>query len=51
VVLLPAVDFVTMAVQAAPVIVLYESSIWLATYFERRWERSERPWAEPTPDL
>jgi len=51
VVLLPAVDFVTMAVQAAPVIVLFESSIWLATYFERRWERSERAWAEPTPDL
>jgi sec-independent protein translocase protein TatC len=51
VVLLPAVDFVTMAVQAAPVIVLFEASIWLATYFERRWERSERAWAEPTPDL
>jgi sec-independent protein translocase protein TatC len=51
VVLLPAVDFVTMAVQAAPVIVLFEASIWLATYFERRWERSERPWAEPTPDI
>jgi sec-independent protein translocase protein TatC len=51
VVLLPAVDFVTMAVQAAPVIVLFESSIWLATYFERRWERAERAWAEPTADL
>ena len=50
VVLLPAVDFVTM-VQAAPVIVLFEASIWLATYFERRWERSERPWAEPTTDI
>jgi sec-independent protein translocase protein TatC len=51
VVLLPAVDFVTMAVQAAPVIVLFEGSIWLATYFERRWERAERAWAEPTPDV
>ena len=37
--------------QAAPVIVLFEASIWLATYFERRWERSERPWAEPTTDI
>jgi sec-independent protein translocase protein TatC len=51
VVLLPAVDFVTMAVQAAPVIVLFEGSIWLATYFERRWERAERAWGEPTPDV
>jgi sec-independent protein translocase protein TatC len=51
VVLLPAVDFVTMAVQAAPVIALFELSIWLSVYFERRWERTERPWAEPTPDL
>jgi len=49
VVLLPAVDFVTMAVQAAPVIALFEASIWLAVYFERRWERAERAWAEPTP--
>src|SRR5918999_3297453 len=46
VVLLPAVDFVTMAVQAAPVIALFELSIWLSVYFERRWERNERPWAE-----
>jgi sec-independent protein translocase protein TatC len=51
VVLLPAVDFVTMAVQAAPVIALFELSIWLSVYFERRWERTERAWAEPTPDL
>ena len=39
VVLLPAVDFVTMAVQAAPVIALFEVSIWLAVFFEKRWER------------
>jgi sec-independent protein translocase protein TatC len=51
VVLLPAVDFVTMAVQAAPVIALFELSIWLSVYFERRWEHTERAWAEPTPDL
>jgi sec-independent protein translocase protein TatC len=51
VVLLPAVDFVTMAVQALPVLVLFELSIWLAVYFERRWERTERPWADPAPDV
>jgi sec-independent protein translocase protein TatC len=51
VVLLPAVDFVTMGVQAAPVIALFEASIWLSVFFERRWERSERAWAEPTPDV
>ncbi len=51
VVLLPAVDFVTMAVQAAPVIALFELSIWLSVYFERRWERTERAWANTAPDL
>jgi sec-independent protein translocase protein TatC len=51
VVFLPAVDFVTMAVQAAPVIALFELSIWLSVYFERRWERAERAWAEPKPEL
>jgi sec-independent protein translocase protein TatC len=51
VVFLPGVEFVSMALQAAPVLVLFEASIWLAVYFERRWERSERAWAEPTPDV
>jgi sec-independent protein translocase protein TatC len=51
VVFLPGVEFVSMAFQALPVIVLFELSIWLAVYFERRWERSERPWADPAPDL
>jgi Sec-independent protein secretion pathway component TatC len=39
VVLLPGVDFVSMALQALPVLVLFEASIWLAIIFERRWER------------
>jgi sec-independent protein translocase protein TatC len=51
VVLMPGVDWATMAVEALPVVVLLEVSIWLATYFERRWERAERPWAEPTADV
>ena len=39
VVLLPGVDFVSMALQALPVVVLFELSIWLAVVMERRWER------------
>jgi sec-independent protein translocase protein TatC len=39
VVLLPGVDFVSMALQALPVVVLFELSIWLAVFFERRWDR------------
>jgi sec-independent protein translocase protein TatC len=46
VVFLPGVDFVAMGLQAAPVIVLFEASIWLAVYFERRWATAEHedPW-------
>jgi sec-independent protein translocase protein TatC len=36
-VLLPGVDFVTMALQILPVVALFEGSIWLAVFFERRW--------------
>jgi sec-independent protein translocase protein TatC len=37
VVLLPGVDFVSMGLQAAPILILYEASIWSAIFFERRW--------------
>jgi sec-independent protein translocase protein TatC len=37
VVLLPGVDFVSMALQALPVLALFEGSIWAAVWFERRW--------------
>jgi len=40
VVFLPGVEFVSMALQAAPVILLFEASIWLSIFFERRWEAS-----------
>lgn len=40
VVLLPGVDFVSMALQALPILVLFESSIWAAAFFERRWAAS-----------
>jgi sec-independent protein translocase protein TatC len=46
IVLLPGVDFVSMGLQALPVVVLFEASIWLSVFFERRWERAEHedPW-------
>jgi sec-independent protein translocase protein TatC len=37
VVLLPGVDFVSMALQALPILALFESSIWVSVWFERRW--------------
>jgi len=40
VVLLPGVDFVSMGLQALPVLVLFEASIWLAVVMERRWARA-----------
>ena len=35
-VLLPGVDFVSMALQALPIVVLFELSIWASVLFERR---------------
>jgi sec-independent protein translocase protein TatC len=37
VVLLPGVDFVSMALQALPILILFEASIWASVFFERRW--------------
>jgi len=37
VVLLPGVDFVSMGLQAIPVLLLFEGSIWAAVFFEKRW--------------
>jgi sec-independent protein translocase protein TatC len=34
---LPGVDPVTTTLEAIPLLVLYEGSIWLAVIFERRW--------------
>jgi sec-independent protein translocase protein TatC len=35
---LPGVDPVTTAMEMAPLMVLYEGSIWLSVLFERRWQ-------------
>lgn len=43
-VLLPTVDPVSLAFEIAPMIVLFELSIWLATVMERRWARAGVLW-------
>src|SRR6478609_4638044 len=40
---LPGVDPVTTAFEMLPLMLLFESSIWLAVVFERRWERGAAP--------
>jgi sec-independent protein translocase protein TatC len=42
-ILLPTVDPVSLFFEVIPLLVLFEFSIWLAVYMERRWER---PYAE-----
>jgi len=39
-ILLPTVDPVSLALEVAPLLVLYELSIWIAVIMERRWERA-----------
>jgi sec-independent protein translocase protein TatC len=41
-VLLPTVDPVTLIFESAPLLILFESSIWAAVYLERRWESAGR---------
>jgi sec-independent protein translocase protein TatC len=36
-VLLPGVDFVSTAIQTIPILLLFELSIWVAAFFEKRW--------------
>ena len=43
---LPGVDPVTTAFEMVPLLVLYESSIWLSVFFERRWRS---PSTAPAP--
>jgi sec-independent protein translocase protein TatC len=39
-ILLPTIDPVSLALEVVPLLVLFEVSIWLAVFMERRWERS-----------
>jgi sec-independent protein translocase protein TatC len=38
--LLPTVDPVSLAFELIPLVLLYETSIWLAVFLEKRWHRS-----------
>jgi sec-independent protein translocase protein TatC len=40
---LPGIDPVTTAFEMVPLFVLYESSIWLSVFFERRWAAALTP--------
>jgi sec-independent protein translocase protein TatC len=39
-ILLPTVDPVSLAFEVIPLLILFELSIWLSVFMERRWERS-----------
>jgi Sec-independent protein secretion pathway component TatC len=39
--LLPTVDPVSLAFEAIPMVLLFELSIWLAVFMERRWQRAD----------
>jgi sec-independent protein translocase protein TatC len=47
---LPGVDPVTAALEAVPLLLLFEASIWLCSFFEKRWERA-RLAAEAADDV
>jgi sec-independent protein translocase protein TatC len=38
-ILLPTVDPVSLAFEVIPLLLLFELSIWLSVYMERRWDR------------
>jgi len=40
-VLLPTVDPVSLALEVVPLLILFELSIWLSTYMEKRWRLEE----------
>jgi sec-independent protein translocase protein TatC len=45
-ILLPTVDPVSLAFEVVPLLLLFEASIWLAVFMERRWELGyEEDWA------
>ena len=39
-IMLPTVDPVSLAFEIVPLVLLYEASIWLAVFMERRWQRA-----------
>jgi Sec-independent protein secretion pathway component TatC len=47
-ILLPTVDPVSLALEVIPLFLLFELSIWLSTYMEKRWDIVEEKsrWSE-----
>lgn len=47
-ILLPTVDPVSLALEVVPLLLLFELSIWLATYMEKRWDIADEKsrWSE-----
>lgn len=43
-ILLPTVDPVSLALEVVPLLVLFEVSIWLSVFMERRWDRAASEW-------
>ena len=41
-VLLPSVDPVSLFFESVPLLILFEGSIWLSAFFEKRWNEPER---------
>ena len=39
-ILLPTVDPVSLVLETVPLMVLFEASIWISVFMERRWERA-----------
>jgi sec-independent protein translocase protein TatC len=39
-ILLPTVDPVSLAFEVVPLVLLFEMSIWISVFMERRWDRS-----------
>jgi sec-independent protein translocase protein TatC len=42
-VLLPTVDPVSLALEVVPLLILFEASIWLAGFMEKRWNMVDEP--------
>ena len=43
-ILLPTVDPVSLVFETVPLLILFESSIWLAQLMEKRWNRRDETW-------
>ena len=49
--LLPTVDPISLMFEVIPLLILFESSIWISLFFERRWKRQGKlPADELAPD-